>query len=153
MLLFLRINILLILSLLMLIPSSNLTSRSLRLLRQATNHYHAVIISARWLYSDSLISSYLSYPRLLWKSVNHSHHHNATFYCLRHLIPKPYLKLLLISSPTKFKSFISLFNRKLKILPWLNLHLLNLLPFLKSFIVLVLFQLLNFLNLYPRFPV
>ena len=120
----------------------------LRLLRQATNHYHAAIITAKRLYNASRISSNLSNPRLLWKSVNHLLHRNATL-----LLPTSFNSKTLPETFANFffdkiKNCISLFSLNLKILLLLNLHLLSLLPFLKSFLVLVLSLLLNFLNLY-----
>jgi Reverse transcriptase (RNA-dependent DNA polymerase)/Endonuclease-reverse transcriptase len=48
----------------------------LRILKSATNFYHAAIIKAKKLYNSSLISSHLSDPRRLWNSINKLLHRN-----------------------------------------------------------------------------
>ena len=54
--------------------SSSHSLLDLKLLRSATNHYHAAIIKAKKLYNSSLISSNLHNPRKLWHTINHLLH-------------------------------------------------------------------------------
>ena len=54
--------------------SSSHSLFDLKLLRSATNHYHAAIIKAKKLYNSSLISSNLHNPRKLWHTINHLLH-------------------------------------------------------------------------------
>ena len=57
--------------------SSSHSLLDLKLLRSATNHYHAAIIKAKKLYNSSLISSNLHNPRKLWHTINHLLHRIA----------------------------------------------------------------------------
>ena len=57
--------------------SSSHSLLHLKLLRSATNHYHAAIIKAKRLYNSSLISSNLHNPRKLWHTINHLLHRIA----------------------------------------------------------------------------
>ena len=42
----------------------------LKLLRTASNHYHAALIKGKRVYNSTLIASSLTNPRHLWKNVN-----------------------------------------------------------------------------------
>jgi exonuclease III len=50
--------------------SKSHSSDDLKLLRSATNHYHAAVIKAKRNFNISLISSQVTNPRQLWKTVN-----------------------------------------------------------------------------------
>ena len=50
--------------------SSTHSASDFKLLRSATNHYHAAIIRAKKAFNSSLISSNISQPKNLWRSVN-----------------------------------------------------------------------------------
>lgn len=50
--------------------SKSHSSEDLKLLRSATNRYHAAVIKAKRNFNISLISSQVTNPRQLWKTVN-----------------------------------------------------------------------------------
>ena len=79
--------------------SSSHSLLDLKLLRSATNNYHAAIIKAKKLYNSSLISSNLHNPRKLWHTINH----------LLHRIAAPSLPSSdsLSSLPQSFATFFS----------------------------------------------
>ena len=74
----------------------------LQCLRSATNKYHAAIIKAKRIFYASTISSNLSSPRQLWRSVNKLLHHGSA-----HALPNS-------SDPSSLaNSFASFFSSKI----------------------------------------
>jgi hypothetical protein len=70
-----------------------------KLLRSATNHYHAAIISAKRHFNSTLIYSNLSQPRKLWHSVNKLLHRKSDAHLPTSVQPD--------SLPVRFASYFS----------------------------------------------
>ena len=58
--------------------SKSHSTEDLKLLRTASNHYHAAIIKAKRVYNSTLIASSLTNPRRLWKNVNKILHRTSS---------------------------------------------------------------------------
>ena len=76
----------------------------LQILKSATNHYHRAIIKAKQIYNSSLISSNLTNPKKLWKTIDH----------LLHRKPPHSLPTTTPSAKSLSESFATFFSDKVQ---------------------------------------